>query len=307
VSTKWVAGNVRAKALLSRRLGAGRTRAVAAMRSLAEAQHALAESPYGQGVVVGQALAETEQAVTATPLWHLRVLAGWQPREGAQAIRSLAAGFEAANIAAHARWLAGAAPEPMFALGALTTAWSRLRETSSLAELRGTLSQSLWGDPGGDSPSDIALGVQSAWAVRVATTVPEASAWASGALALLIARRRLLQQRQVPARLAARATRLLGAAAFAGHDLASFASALPARARWAFVGVNDIDELWRGEVGWWSRLEADGFRLLGQPGYSRARAIGAAAVLATDAWRCRAALQLAARGGEPMDVYDAVA
>ena len=307
MSTKWVAGNVRAKALLSRRLGAGRAREVAAMGSLAEAQHALADSPYGQGVVVGQALAETEHAVATTPLWHLRVLAGWQPREGAQAIRSLAAGFEAANIAAHARCLAGAPPEPMFALGALATAWSRLRETSSLADLRSTLSHSLWGDPGGDSPSDIALGAQIAWGVRVATTVPETSSWAGGALALLVARRRLLQRRQLPDHLAVRATRVLGAAAFASHDLASFAAALPARARWALAGVNDIDELWRGEVGWWSHLEGDGFRLLGQPGSSRARTIGAAAVLATDAWRCRAALQLAARGGGPMDVYDAIA
>ena len=75
------------------------------------------------------------------------MLAGWQPREGAQALRSLAAGFEAANIAAHARLLAGAPAEPMFALGALATAWSRLRETSSLTQLQRTLSQSLWAIP----------------------------------------------------------------------------------------------------------------------------------------------------------------
>jgi len=35
--------------------------------------------------------------------------------------------------------------------------------------------------------------------------------------------------------------------------------------------------------------------------------IGAVAVLAADAWRCRAALALASRGGGPMDVYDVVA
>ena len=146
MSTEWVAGNARAKAMLNRRLGAGRTRTIAAMGSLAEAQHALVDTAYGRGVAVGQTLAETEHAVTAVPLWHLRVLAGWQPREGAQAIRSLAAGFEAANIAAHARLLAGAPAEPLFTLGALATAWSRLRETSSLTQLRQALSQSAWGD-----------------------------------------------------------------------------------------------------------------------------------------------------------------
>lgn len=307
MSTEWVAGNARAKAMLNRRLGAGRTRNIAAMGSLAEAQHALVDTAYGRGVAVGQTLAETEHAVTAVPLWHLRVLAGWQPREGAQAIRSLAAGFEAANIAAHARLLAGAPAEPLFTLGALATAWSRLRETSSLTQLRQALSQSAWGDPGGELPQDIALGVQVAWALRVATTVPETSAWASGGLALLVARRRLLEQRALPQRVAVRAARILGTAALAVSDLASFSQAVPARAGWALSGVTDVGDMWRGEVAWWLRLERDGFQLSGQPGFVRGRTIGAAAVLATDAWRCRAALQLAARGGGPMEVYDAVA
>ena len=307
MSTEWVAGNVRAKALLNRRLGAGRARAVAAMGSLEAAQHSLVDSPYSRGVRVGQTLADTEHAVTAMPLWHLRVLAGWQPREGAQAIRSLAAGFEAANIGSHARRLAGATAEPVFLLGSLTTSWSRLRETSSLAELRRALSQSAWGDPGGDTPADVAFGVQLAWALRVAATVPDAASWACGALALLVARRHLQQQRELPQRVAVRAGRILGPAAVESRDLAAFAAALPAQARWALATVKDTGELWCGEVAWWSRVERDGFQMLGRPGFSRARTIGAVAVLGTDAWRCRAALQLAARGGGPMDAYDAVA
>jgi hypothetical protein len=111
----------------------------------------------------------------------------------------------------------------------------------------------------------------------------------------------------LPERVAVRASRILGKAAVASRDLASFAQAVPARAGWALTGVTDVGELWRGEVVWWSRVEADGFQLLGQPGFSRGRTIGAFAVLATDAWRCRAAVQLAARGGGPMDAYDAIA
>lgn len=309
MSAKWVAANVRAKALLSRRVGSGRARMIATTGSLTEAQHVLADSPYGRYVVVGQTSAATDHAVTSALLWHLRVLAGWQPAEGAHAVRALAAGFEVANICAHARRLAGAPPQSTYsyALGGLTTAWSRLAGTSSLAQLRHALSETLWGDPESESPSDIAVAVQTAWAVRVATTVPEASPWAYAGLALLVARRRLLDRRGLPPRAAARAERLLGASALAGADLASFAQGVPARGRWVLAGLNDAGQLWRGEARWWSRLESDGFELAARPGFSRARTIGAVAVLTADAWRCRAAVQLAAHGGEPMELYDALA
>jgi hypothetical protein len=205
VSAQWVAGNVRAEGLLRRRLGAGRARALAAMGSLTEAQHALASGPYGRDIIVGQPLEDTEHGVYSVLLWHLRVLAGWQPRPGAQAMRALAAGFEAANIAAHARRLAGAPPSPLYALGGLATAWSWLAETSSSAQLRGALAHSAWGDPGSEFPSQVALAVQIAWAARVATSVAEASSWAVARLALLIARRRLVERCPVPEPALARA------------------------------------------------------------------------------------------------------
>ncbi len=195
MSTAWVAGNVRAKAMLDRRIGPARARDLAATGSLAQAVQILADSPYGHGVHVGQTLAEAEHALAATVLWHVRVLAGWQPRPGARALRLLVGWFEIANIIGHARAVSGAAVEPSFHLGALGTAWSRLRTTSSLAELRRGLTQSLWGDPGGESPSDIAVGVALTWACRVATGVPEASDWACGGAAVLVARRLLLEGR----------------------------------------------------------------------------------------------------------------
>jgi hypothetical protein len=65
--------------------------------------------------------------------------------------------------------------------------------------------------------------------------------------------------------------------------------------------------LWTAEARWWARVEADGLTMLGRSQFTRARTIGAVAVLAADAWRCRAALALASRGGGPMDVYDVVA
>ena len=303
MSAQWVAGNVRARALLNRRLGVGRARALAAMNSLTDAQHALAATAYGRDITVGQPALDTDHAVCAALLWHLRVLAGWQPAQGAQAIRALAAGFEANNIAAHARRLAGAPARPPYTLGALTTTWSRLSETSSLAQLGDILAQTMWGDPGSDSPSDIALAVQIGWAVRVANAVPEARDWADAWLALTVARRRLVEQRELPEPVLVRARLVLGAAT-AASDLPSFTDAFATRLRWLFDGITGADGLWTAEARWWARVEADGLTMLGRGEFNRARTIGAVAVLAADAWRCRAALALASRGGGPMDVYD---
>jgi hypothetical protein len=238
-------------------------------------------------------------------LWHLRVLAGWQPAQGAQAIRALAAGFEASNVVAHARRLAGAPARPYYMLGALATAWPRLSETSSLTQLRETLAQTVWGDPGSESPSDIALAVQIGWATRVARAVPEAWAWAHARLALTLARRRLLEQRELSEPVLLRARAVLGAAA-AANDLASFTDALATRVGWLFDGITDADGLWTAEARWWARVETDGLTVLGRGEFNRARTIGAVGVLGVDAWRCRAALAVASRGGGPMDVYDAL-
>ena len=65
MSAQWVAGNVRARALLNRRLGVGRARALAAMNSLTDAQHALAATAYGRDITVGQPALDTDHAVCA--------------------------------------------------------------------------------------------------------------------------------------------------------------------------------------------------------------------------------------------------
>jgi hypothetical protein len=126
VSAGWVAGSVRARALAQRRLGAGAARTLAASSSLEVALAALAASPYRQEVRPGQRLAEAQRAVAATLLWHLRVLAGWLPREGADMLRLLAGWFEVANVDELLHRLAGGEAEEPFRLGALATAWPRL-------------------------------------------------------------------------------------------------------------------------------------------------------------------------------------
>jgi len=162
VTAAWVAGSVRARGMVRRRYGAAATRALAASPSLAEALVTLAATPYGHDVHPDQTLAEAQHALGATVLWHLRVLAGWMPRQGADTVRLLAGGFEIANVDEHVRSLRGRSTAPPYRLGTLATAWPRLGRTASLAEIREVLAASSWGDPGEESPWAIHVGMRPA-------------------------------------------------------------------------------------------------------------------------------------------------
>ncbi|MFC3890747.1 hypothetical protein ACFOWZ_04625 [Lentzea rhizosphaerae] len=299
MSAAWTAGGVRARALLRRRAGAVGAREVASCASLAEAQQLLSTGPYQRHLRVGQSLEQTEHAVAATLLWHLRVLAGWQPRAGAELVRLLAGWFEVANVLEHVRSLTGESTGELYRLGTLATAWPRLAATTSLAELRDALAASPWGDPGAADPWRIACGVQLGWAARVAGGVSQASAWAAGAAALLVARARFLLGRPAPE------SALLGPEVPGG--LAAFAGALPGEAAWALVDVQEPADLWRAEERWWTRVENDAHTLLRGPGFGPGPVVGCAALLALDARRVRAALELTAHGGRRVEVFDALA
>ena len=304
MSAGWVAGCVRAKALAQRRLGAGAARSLAASPSLEAALAALAETPYGHEVRAGQSLAQAQRAVAATLLWHLRVLAGWLPRDGADMLRLLAGWFEIAMVDELLHAMAGGQAEEPFRLGALATAWPRLARARSAQELRWTLAASPWGDPGEATPRALGLGMRLEWLARVAAELERAAPWTAGAAALLVAGERFAAGRELPA--LARARSLLGPQALEATSLAELVACLPARARWVLEDVAEPDELWRGEARWWSRVERDGFALLAGASLGPAPVLGAVAVLAADAWRVRAALELAARGGRPLEVFDAL-
>lgn len=305
----WVAGAVRATALARRRLGAAATRRLAAAPSLGEARSQLATTPYGRDVRTGDSLAEAQQAVAATLLWHLRVLAGWLPRAGVDRLRALAGGFELANLDAHLDALRGLPGDRPFRLGTLGATWPRLRDTVSAAEARAVLAASVWGDPGADTAWGIRVGSRLSWATRVHAAVPEAREWAAGAAALLVTRETVLAGRALPGGVAARAIPLLGAdwTAAGTATPAEIATALPGEARWAVAGTVDPRRLWQAEAAWWRRVERDGFALLRRGGFGPEPVVGAVAVLATDAWRVRAALEVATRGGGPLEAFDAVA
>ena len=302
----WTTGGVRARALLRRRLGVSGARRLAGCASLADAVIALRQGPYRHDVQPGQELEEAEHAVTATLLWNLRVLAGWQPRAGAEVVRLLAGWFEIANTVDHARALVGHQAPRFYRLGTLASAWPRLSVTSSPNELRAALTASVWGDPGGSTAAAIAVAMPVAWADRICAAVPDAALWAAGRAAQLVARQRFLLGQELTAAVARRVARVLGARALEAGSWVVFGRALQARARWALAEVAEPAQLWRAETRWWVQVEREGFALLRQPRFGVGSLVGCVAVLAADAWRVRAALQIAARGGRELESFDAL-
>jgi hypothetical protein len=281
MSGGWVAGSVRARAMLRRCIGADAARELAACGSLPEALQELAATPYGCGRLPGLTLSAAQHRVAEAILWDLRVLAGWLPGDGVRLLRALAGWFELANVQELLQAMAGRPADAEFALGALATAWPRLRQAASPAGLRAVLAASAWGDPGGETAEAVLQGMRSRWAARVAAAGEPTQSWAAGAQALLLAGPRAVTLDEL------------------GHEL-------PARARWVFAGIGSPDDLWRAEAAWWARVERDGFRLLRISGLDSGTVLGAVAVMAADAWRVRAALEIAARGGGELEVYDAV-
>ncbi|MER6410112.1 hypothetical protein ABT273_03060 [Streptomyces humidus] len=312
-----MAGVTRARALRTRCLGPDGLAEVAGSPGLDDALRYLAATPYRHDVTPGVTPAEAQHAVSATLLWHLRVLAGWQPAAGAGAVRALAAGFEISNTARHLSALApgpeaqGTEPVrlPPYRLGTLATAWTRLARTRGPSELRTALAASDWGDPGGDSPAAVATGMRVSAAVRLAGTVPDAARWAAARLALLVGRQVFVVGRRMPDVSARRAARLLGPRAMRASSYADFRQALPAAARWLLDDVDEAAQLWRAEARWWDAVEGDGRDLLHRSGFGPHAVVGAVALLSADAWRTRGALELAARGGgsgtRPAEVLDA--
>lgn len=312
----WAAGGVRARAMAQRRYGAGAARSLASCGSLPEALDRLASTPYAHQVRSGMTLSEAQHAVTATTLWHYRVLSGWVPSEGVQLLRVLAAGFEIVNVDRLLDSFAATSEDvelhpgesdlgATYQLGALATAWPRLAPVRSAAAMRTTLAQSSWGDPGQDSSWAVRIGMRLAWAHRAVALLP--SRWVLGAAALLVARERFAAGHELVGSAREVAESLLGVPALAATSLPELVSALPRDASWPLSGVTSPSGLWLAEAGWWKQVERDAFHDLRTGLLQAPTLVGAAAVLGVDAWRVRAALEVAARGGTGLEVFDVVA
>jgi len=306
----WVAGTVRARALLSRRVGAVAARRLAGLGSVDAVIRELGDGPYGRDLRPGLSSAQVETVIGATLLWQMRVLAGWSPGPGVRTMRLLAAWFEIVNTVDHARSLAGAqAPSDRvvdpYRLGALATAWPRLAATTSLSGLRAELARTLWGDPGAEEPAAVAIGMAVACAARVAEQVPRVAELAAGAVALQVARERFLTGRALTEQVRRRAEPLLGSRAMAADDLDGFAEGLRPAARWALGDLAGPDALPRAETAWWRRVERDAASLVAGAGFGQETTVGCVAALAADARRVRAAVQFAAMGDTRLELFDA--
>jgi hypothetical protein len=252
-------------------------------------------------------LAAAQHAIAEALLWDLRVLAGWLPPGGAQLMRALAGWFEITNVAERLAELTGRQSGPTFRLGALQTAWPALRQARSLTELRSALAASAWKDPGGDSAEALQVGMRARWAQRVAALGEPAQTWAASGLALLLAGEWFTARRPPNPALTSVAATLLGTRAVTADTLGVLAAHLPSRLSWVLEPVSTPADLWRAEAAWWARTERDGRGLLAGSGVDRRPVLGAVVVLAADARRVVAALEVAARGGRAIEVFDAVA
>jgi hypothetical protein len=194
-----------------------------------------------------------------------------------------------------------------YRLGALGTTWLRLSATSTLEEVRAALTSSPWGDPRSTAPHEIALVLRLSACLRIAARVPPAREWATGAAALLVAREIAAERLPLPARAGDEIVPLLGVAAAEASSMAGLVDALTRSAAWALAGVTRAEDLWHAEARWWARVERDAFRLARGSRPGPGVPVGVAALLATDAWRVRAALESAARHGRAQEDFDAVA
>ncbi len=299
-----MAGSVRAKALATQRVGAAGARSLAAGSDLDTALDRLVDGLYGRELRRGQTLVEAQRAVTAAVLWHGRVLAGWLPRSGAQMMRVLAGWFEISNTDARLDSLAGAGGQPPFVLGSLASAWPRLSAAQTSAELRETMTASCWGDPGAADDRSVSFAMRLQWAVRVRAGIPGARQWACGAAALMIARELAAGRRLDAPRMLLR--RAIDADVTSVASVEELVTLLPGDARWAIGSARSLEQLAAAETGWWARVETDAEAAARLAAMDSRMVVASVALLAVDARRVRAALSLAARGGAPLEVFDAV-
>jgi hypothetical protein len=304
VGIAWNAGVVRARLLVRRRLGEMASAELARQDSLADALRRLRDGPYGHDLAPDLSLGAAQWRAAATPLWHLRVLAGWLPPAGGQLVRTLAGWWEMLNIENRLAGLAGAPAHVPYDLGSLDTAWSRVREAGAPGGVRAELAASPWLDPGSDDLSSIVTWLRLSWAQRVARAVGAASR-VTGGWAALVAARILLLGGADRVTIPPHDVYVLGRDWRVAEDVAGLSRRLPRDASWVLDDIADPDELWRAEVRWWRALDDEGGRLLRRSTSGPDVVFGVFCLLLADAHRVQGALEFAARDVIDEDVFRA--
>jgi hypothetical protein len=280
-----------------RRLGSTAVRRLASAPTLGAARAQLAGTAYARAAADAGGLAEVQRAVASAVLWQIRVLAGWMPPSGPRLARALVAGLERENIVEHLQQLRGRQAPPPFELGALSTAWTRVRATTSASALLEEVRASAWGEVTGADPPSLRDALTAAWLHRVAHEVPSARPWATVAALLLVARSQVLEGRPVPSSAITPLDALLGRGWHAARSLDELRRGVDVPARGALDSVGPTEQLWTAEARLWTtQLAGDGRRLLRGPMPGTQPVVGAIAVLAADAFAVRAALAAVVSG-----------
>ncbi|OIQ84398.1 hypothetical protein GALL_337750 [mine drainage metagenome] len=308
MSADWVAATVRARALAQRRAGSGASAVIARADTLRDGMDLLVGTAYEPQMADATDLAAVERTTDATVLWQLRVLAGWLPATASRLCRAAAGAFERDNITALAAQLGDgrSAPEA-FELGALGTAWSSLRTSASTAELAAGLARSPWGAVSNDDAAALRDVLTVVWLRRLSDTAAAARPWALAGAALVASRTVLVDQVEPSPRLRRLLRPLIGSAWERATDLDAMRAALPRATGALLAGIAAPTDLWQAEARAMTAVETDAFRLVRSALPGPDAVLGALAVLATDAWRVRAALASAALGSGHSEVLDAVA
>jgi hypothetical protein len=294
-AASWVAGAVRAQALSQRRIGPYRANEIARQASLADALAMLRPTAYGERTAEATSLAEAQRGVDATLIWHLRVLAGWLPREGAAAVETIAGWWELDNIRTVLAGFEGVPGEPLHDLGPFATL-RQLERAGDAVDLRQRLRRSPWGDPGSDEPAEMLRYLRLRLALRISELGGPATRWASQRAAIWIAEDRFVDERRSPQRVLRRLPRFSTAGPQAS-SIVEFTSHLYADVARPFAGIEQLRELPAVEVRWWEGVDGEAETLLSRSRLGRDAWLPAVALLGVDAWRTKAALAMAARGG----------
>ncbi len=293
----WVAGSVRGRLLARHRLGPDDARALAAGSDDGTIEHI--HTAYAHALSSGDGVEARQHAVWASVLWNLRVLAGWLPADGVEAMRVFAAFFEIRNI--EGLLSDPAHREPAFDLGTLATSWTRVRGATDPTVIRDELARSPWRDPGSDDRAMMLWNLRLEWARRLGDLD---DAWGAGFAALVVAHQ--LVQRDLPVDAdVARHAPALGRRIVGATSLHALQAALPDIASWVFADVERHETLWRAEARWWRRLEHDGVDAVRSARPGKRVVVGVAALLMVDAWRTSAAVEVASRHGRGEEVLDA--
>ncbi|MEZ5094370.1 hypothetical protein [Nocardioides sp.] len=311
MSAGWVAATVRGAALMRGGLGTGGALEVAGLPAWEPALARLADVvPHGMPEGADRAVAR--RAAMESWLWQLRVLAGWLPPSGAPLARLAAAPAEIAALEEHRAGMersprAGSAHPPLD-LGSLGSVWPRAAVSSTPEQLRTLLATSVWGDPGGTTEAELALALRLGFAGRLRSLGGTlARPWAAGVAALLTTREQLVFGRSVNPASAGRADRLLGHGWREPESMEALAARLPSDARWVLDGIEDVAQLWLGEVALVRRVARDAGAVVAAGRRDRDSVVAQLALLLVDLWLVEVAIESAGRGDAGREVLDAFA